>query len=68
MGSGVEHQRAFSHGGDHDGLDGVQAGFQRFDPASVAASIMATAGGDLDRLHEDNAGALTHIQHLSSTL
>ena len=44
----------------------VQAGFQRFDPASVAASIMATAGGDLDRLHEDNAGALTHIQHLSA--
>ena len=44
----------------------VQAGFQHFDPASVAASIIATAGGDLDRLHEDNVGALTHIQHLSA--
>ena len=46
----------------------VQAGVQRFDPASVAASIIDNAGGDLDRLHEDNATALTHMQHLSAPL
>lgn len=46
----------------------VQAGVQRFDPASVAASIIDNAGGDLDRLHEDNATALTHLQHLSAPL
>jgi len=46
----------------------VQAGVQHFDPASVAASIMDNAGGDLDRLHEDNAAALTHLQHLSAPL
>ena len=46
----------------------VQAGSQRFDPASVAASIIASAGGDLDRLHEDNAAALTHIQNLSAPM
>jgi len=46
----------------------VKAGFQRFDPASVAASIIDTAGGDLDRLHEDNAAALTHIQHISAPM
>lgn len=46
----------------------VQAGVQRFDPASVAASIMDNAGGDLDRLHEDNATALTHMQHLSAPM
>ena len=46
----------------------VQAGVQRFDPASVAASIMDNAGGDLDRLHEDNNTILTHMQHLSAPL
>ena len=46
----------------------VQAGVQRFDPASVAASIIDNAGGDLDRLHEDNATTLTHMQHLSAPL
>lgn len=46
----------------------VQAGSQLFDPASVAASIIASAGGDLDRLHEDNAAALTHIQNLSAPM
>ena len=46
----------------------VQAGFLRFDPASVAASIIETSGGDLDRLHEDNAAALTHIQNLSAPM
>ena len=46
----------------------VQAGVQRFDPASVAASIIDNAGGDLDRLHEDNTTALTHMQHLSAPL
>ena len=46
----------------------VQAGVQRFDPASVAASIIDNAGGDLDRLHEDNATALTPMQHLSAPL
>ena len=46
----------------------VQAGVQRFDPASVAASIIDSAGGDLDRLHEDNATTLTHMQHLSAPL
>lgn len=46
----------------------VQAGVQRFDPASVAASIIDNAGGDLDRLHEDNTTVLTHMQHLSAPL
>ena len=46
----------------------VQAGVQRFDPASVAASIIDNAGGDLDRLHEDNTTPLTHMQHLSAPL
>ena len=46
----------------------VQAGVQRFDPASVAASIIDNAGGELDRLHEDSTTILTHMQHLSAPL
>jgi 4-phytase / acid phosphatase len=46
----------------------VQNGVQSLDPATVAASIINSAGGDLDRLHEDNAAALTHLQHISAPM
>lgn len=46
----------------------VKNGLQPFDPANVAASVIEAAGGDLDRLHDENAAAMTHLQHISAPM
>lgn len=46
----------------------VQAGLRRFDPATVAGSIIDTAGGELDQLHEDNIAQLARLQQLSAPM
>lgn len=46
----------------------VKAGVQRFDPATVAGSIIDAVGGELDRLHEDNIAQLGRLQQLSAPM